>query len=104
MIVQEQPIIYLQPAQPIPAGRLWLGVTYEPYEGGGAYVTGIYDGSPAQAAGIEVGDVIAYIDGVAVDGVNLPTVVQQSDGDVVLEVLSGRTGDFLQAPVSLVVN
>jgi hypothetical protein len=100
ILAYSQPWVYLQPAQPIVVGQKWLGVTYEPYDGGGAYVTGIYEGSPAQQIGLEVGDVIVSIDGV--DAAQLPAVIQASPGTVTLQVLSGRTGDLVQQQVNLI--
>jgi PDZ domain-containing protein len=100
IIAYNRPWVYLQPAQPIVSGQKWLGVTFEPYDGGGAYVTGVYEGSPAQQVGLEVGDVIVSIDGV--DATNLGSVVQASDGNALLQVLSGRTGDLVQSRVNLI--
>lgn len=100
VISRNLPWVYLQPVQPIVSGQKWLGVTYDPYDGGGAYVTGIYEGSPAQQAGIEVGDVIVSLDGV--DATQLGSVVQASDGNVELQVLSGRTGELLSSRVNLI--
>ena len=99
-IASNQRWIYLQPAQPIVSGQKWLGVTYEPYDGGGAYVNGIYQGSPAQRVGLEVGDVIVSLDGV--DATQLGSVIQASNGNVVLQVLSGRTGGLVETPVNLI--
>lgn len=100
VIAYNQPWVYLQPTQPIVSGQKWLGVTFAPYEGGGAYITGIYEGSPAQAVGLEVGDVIVAVDGV--DASDLGNVLQASDGNVVLQVLSGRTGELVQTQVNLI--
>jgi hypothetical protein len=100
VIAYNQPWVYLQPTQPIVSGQKWLGVTFAPYDGGGAYITGIYEGSPAQAVGLEVGDVIVAVDGV--DASNLGNVLQASDGNVVLQVLSGRTGALVQSRVNLI--
>jgi predicted metalloprotease with PDZ domain len=93
-------LVYLQPPKPIVSGQKWLGVTHEPYDGGGAYITGIYEGSPAQAVGLEVGDVIVSVDGV--DATDLGKVIQASNGNVVLQVLSGRTGELVQSQVNLI--
>jgi hypothetical protein len=100
VIAYNQPWVYLQPPQPIVSGQKWLGVTYRPYDGGGAYISGIYQGSPAQAVGLEVGDVVVSLDGV--DATNLGNVLQASDGNVVLQVLSGRTGELVQSRVNLI--
>jgi hypothetical protein len=100
VIVQRQPVIYLQPRQPAAVGQKWLGVTYENYDGGGAYVTGIYQGSPAEQLGIEVGDVIVTIDGR--DATDLPRAIQASDGDITLQILRGRTGRLAQAQINII--
>ena len=100
IIANNRPWVYLQPVQPIASGQKWLGVTYEPYDGGGAYVNGIYEGSPAQQIGLEVGDVIVSLDGV--NATQLGSVIQASDGNVILQVLSGRTGDLVELPVNLI--
>lgn len=100
VIAYNQPWVYLQPTQPIVSGQKWLGIMFAPYEGGGAYITGIYEGSPAQAVGLEVGDVIVAVDGV--DASDLGNVLQASDGNVVLQVLSGRTGELVQTRVNLI--
>jgi hypothetical protein len=100
VIAYNQPWVYLQPTQRIVSGQKWLGVTFAPYDGGGAYITGIYEGSPAQAVGLEVGDVIVAVDGV--DATDLGNVLQASGGNVVLQVLSGRTGELVQSRVNLI--
>ena len=100
VIASNQPWVYLQPPKAIASGQKWLGVTHEPYDGGGAYITGVYEGSPAQAVGLEVGDVIESLDGV--DATDLGKVIQASRGTVTLRVLSGRTGDLVQQQVNLV--
>ena len=46
-----QPWYYMQPTWTIVPGQKWLGVTYEPYAGGGAYVTGVYENSPGAPGG-----------------------------------------------------
>jgi hypothetical protein len=99
VISQGQDVAYLQLTQPLTPGSNWLGVSYEPYGGGGAYVTGVYAGSPAQTAGIQVGDVIAYVDGV--DATQLPNIVRQANAEVEMQILSGRSGDFRNALVYL---
>jgi hypothetical protein len=100
VILYSQPWNYLRPVQPISVGQKWLGVTYEPYDGGGTYVTGIYEGSPAQHAGIEVGDVIVAINGI--DASDLPTTVRAAPDLATLQVLSGRTGELMQSQVNLI--
>ena len=100
IIVQRQPVVYLQPRQQIVVGQKWLGVTYEAYDGGGAYVTGIYRGSPAEQLGLEVGDVIVAIDGR--DATDLPRAIQDSNGDITLQVLRGRTGELAEAQVNII--
>jgi hypothetical protein len=91
---------YLEPVSTIVVGQKWLGVTYEPYEGGGAFVTGIYEGSPAQRVGLEVGDVIVAISGM--DATNLSVAVRAAPEIALLEVLSGRTGELVRAEVNLI--
>jgi membrane-associated protease RseP (regulator of RpoE activity) len=49
------------PHHPFEPIRPWLGVYYEMQETG-ALVTGILEGSPAQEAGLEVGDTITAVD------------------------------------------
>jgi hypothetical protein len=100
IIGSNRPWVYLQPLKTIAPGQKWLGVTHEPYDGGGAYITGVYEGSPAQAVGLEVGDVIVSLDGV--DATDLGKVIQASRGTVTLRVLSGRTGDLVQQQVNLI--
>ncbi len=100
IILYSQPWNYLRPVQPISVGQRWLSVTYEPYDGGGTYVTGIYEGSPAQQAGIEVGDVIVAIDGN--DASDLPAAVRTAPDLATLQVLSGRTGELMQSQVNLI--
>lgn len=100
ILVQRQPVIYLQPRQQAIVGQKWLGVTYDAYDGGGAYVTGIYEGSPAQQIGLEVGDVIVTVDGR--DATNLPRALQATDGNITLQVLRGRTGQLAQAQVNII--
>jgi len=101
VISHHEPWFYLQPATPIVSGRKWLGVTYAPYDGGGAYVSGIYQGSPAQQVGLEVGDVIASIDGR--DATDLGSAIQAANDVAQLQVLSGRTGDLVEGQVNLIV-
>lgn len=100
VISANRPWAYLPPPKSIASGQKWLGVTHEPYDGGGSYVTGVYEGSPAQAVGLEVGDVIVSLDGA--DATDLGKVIQASNGNVVLQVLSGRTGELVQSPVNLI--
>jgi predicted metalloprotease with PDZ domain len=95
------PWYYLQPTTPIVSGRKWLGVTYVNYDGGGAYVSGVYDGSPAQQVGLEVGDVIVSLDGI--DATDLPAAIQAANNVARLQVLSGRTGELVEGRVNLLV-
>ncbi|MCY2986782.1 MAG: PDZ domain-containing protein, partial [Planctomycetota bacterium] len=101
VITNNEPWYYLQPTTQVVSGRRWLGVTYLTYEGGGAYVSGVYEGSPAQQVGLEVGDVIVSIDGN--DASDLPAAIRAANDVANLQVLSGRTGELLQAPVNLLV-
>ena len=100
VILYSRPWTYLEPVQPIVVGQKWLGVTYEAYDGGGAYVTGIYEGSPAQRVGLEVGDVIISISGH--DATNLSAAVHAAPEIALLDVLSGRTGEVVRAEVNLI--
>jgi hypothetical protein len=94
-----QPWYYMQPTFTIAQGQKWLGVTYEPYDGRGAYVTGVYENSAGALAGLEVGDVIVSLNGA--DATNLPAAVQAAPNVVEMLVLSGRSGELVQTRVNL---
>ena len=99
IVASNQSLAYLQPPNPMISGQKRLGVTHEPYDGGGSFITGVYEGSPAQASGLEVGDVIVSLDGV--DATDLERVTEASNGTVVLQVLRGHTGELVQSQVNL---
>ena len=102
LILTRQPTaVYLPVAQPVASGRRWLGVTYEAYAGGGAFVTGVYEGSPAQAAGIVPGDVLLTLD--EYDATDLPSAVHASTDPVAVVVMDGRTGEVTQKDLFLTV-
>jgi len=71
------------PGAPQPQGRQLLGVAIEAADGGGVTVVRVASGSPADDAGLEVGDVITEVDGESVDG----------PADFVLAIRSNDPGD-----------
>ena len=101
LIVERPTIVYLPVVQPTPSGRRWLGVTFEPYDGGGVFVTGVYEGSPAQQAGIAPGDVILTLD--EYDATDLRAAVQASIDPVDVVVISGQNGEVSQRELILAV-
>jgi S1-C subfamily serine protease len=81
--------------------RAWLGVDGEPHEDG-ALVRSVKPTSPAEAAGVQAGDVIVALDGAAVASMSAVIVQMRSHrpGDVVRLGLQ-RGDDRLEVPVTL---
>ncbi len=85
-----------------PTTRPVLGVTVEEADGG-VSIAGVGEGSPAEDAGIEAGDVITAIDGESVDDIQaLITLLTENyrPGDTV-EVTLARDGDEQTVEVTL---
>ena len=92
--------------------QAWLGVALDTQaETAGALVTGIYPGSPAEAAGIEAGNVVVSLDGERISSARdlIDTVAERPPGaEVILELdtaegmesltvtLARRPGSFVQ--------
>jgi len=83
--------------------RAWLGAYVKPVTGDvvraakldsarGAYVTGVYDGGPADRAGIRARDVILEYDGRKVDSKNLPWIVASTGIGRTIQVVLWRDG------------
>jgi len=66
-----------------------VGLNVRPGEGGGAVVTGVYDDSPAQRAGVRTGDVIVEVDGRDVRRSPLEAIVRAIRGPEGTEVRVG---------------
>lgn len=70
-----------------------IGVRVEAAEDGRPRIVGVFDGSPAQAAGILLGDVISAVDGRTSTGVAMDTVLGWVRGEAGTEVkVSLQTG------------
>jgi S1-C subfamily serine protease len=97
-----------------PLARPWIGVYYEPLTpaiaderglnvdsgalvGGGPDDAGVVAGSPAEAAGLQVGDVIVAVDGERLDDGDLAqAVLPHKPGDVVtLRIVRGQSTEEL---------
>jgi S1-C subfamily serine protease len=80
-----------------------LGPAGEPAEESGALVTGVLDGTPAEKAGLEAGDVITAIDGRSVDSNDgLSTRLHgHHPGDKVKVTWTDTSGDSQSATVTL---
>lgn len=76
----------------------WMGVQLQPTDEGKASVLAVIDGSPAQAAGLEAGDVIERVDADEVESVEglVGLVQSRKAGDVVK--LRVRRGDKVLKP------
>ena len=102
----EAPVATRDATNPNPraAGRS-LGVSAEPVTIGqrtGMKVIGVHPDSPAQKAGIEVGDVIVAANGVAITGAeSLSAVVRKSGASLSLSVRDTRTGKDTPVEVKL---
>lgn len=81
-------------------GQAFLGIRFAEDESG-AKVTRVLPGSPADAAGLEVGDVITAMDGTAVTVDNLSEVVQshQAGDTVTINIL--RDGEAMELAAEL---
>jgi carboxyl-terminal processing protease len=81
-----------------------IGVRIEPDDSGLPRIDGVFDGSPAEAAGLVVGDVIVAVDGRSTDGVTMDEVAGWVRGEagttVELTIRPGTTGP--ERTVSLV--
>ena len=75
-------------AQKVP-GLVWTGVLVDGGAKPGAYVTNLYEGSPAAQAGLEVGDIITQIDGHPI----------RSRGEFFGWVAQGRDGQTIKVQV-----
>ena len=78
----------LKTAQKVP-GPVWTGVLVNSGAKPGAYVSNLYEGSPAALAGLEVGDIITHIDGNAI----------RSRGEFIGWVVQGREGQTIKVQV-----
>lgn len=78
----------LKTTQKVP-GPVWTGVVVDSGAKSGAYVTNLYEGSPAALAGLEVGDIITHIDGNAI----------HSRGEFIGWVVQGREGQTIKVQV-----
>jgi serine protease Do len=102
----EAPVATRDPSNPNQraAGRS-LGVSAEPVTVGlrtGMKVIGVHPGSPAQKAGIEVGDVIVAANGVPITGAeSLSAVVRKSGATLSLSVRDTRNGKDTPVEVKL---
>ncbi|HUW30826.1 MAG TPA: PQQ-binding-like beta-propeller repeat protein [Planctomycetota bacterium] len=84
----------------------WLGVQLPtvgmPREGGGAEITAVLPGTPADAAGLQRGDVILEFDGVKVDDTaGLIRVCGNTAAGSVVEVKVSRQNKIVSVPVTL---
>ncbi len=84
-----------------PQGRQLLGVAVEPADNGAA-VARVASGSPADDAGLEVGDVITEVDGETITGpVDLVTIIRSfEDGDEI-SITYERDGETTTVQVTL---
>jgi S1-C subfamily serine protease len=93
------------PKPTAPAAAKSLGISAEPVAVGrrtGMKVIRVEPGSPAQTAGIEVGDVIVAANGVAVTGVEvLSAVLKKSGSNLTLTVRDTRTGRDVPVEVKM---
>ena len=73
-----------------------IGVRIDPADDGRPLIVGVFDGSPAAAAGLRVGDVIETVDGRSTTGQDLDTVASWIRGEagtaVTITVRAGVTG------------
>lgn len=74
----------------VPTDVAYLGVLARDADTGGALVTRVVAGSPADSAGIHVGDVVVAVDGNPVDGI----------ADLAAEVRSRHPGDEITIGVT----
>jgi len=85
-------------------GYLGVGLEDRTDGGQGAVVTEVQDGTPADDVGIEVGDIVVAVDGVAVDGTAglIAAIRDRAPGDE-LTIELHRDGETLEVDVVLVV-
>jgi len=88
---------------PSPISRVFLGVAVARDNGtDGARVVEVVPGSPADDAGLEVGDVITAVDGSTVaDGSELVAAIQVHDPGDTVTITYGRDGSSSTATVEL---
>jgi len=91
------------PAPPSPISRVFLGVAVARESGtDGAVVIGVDPGSPADEAGLEVGDVITAVDSSTVaDGSELAELIQDHDVGDTVTITYSRAGSSSTASVEL---
>jgi membrane-associated protease RseP (regulator of RpoE activity) len=91
------------PPAPTPTSRVYLGVAVARESGtDGARVTQVVSGSPADEAGLEVGDVITAVDGTTVaDATELATAIQDHDAGDTVTITYDRDGAVATATVEL---
>jgi S1-C subfamily serine protease len=93
------------PTAPATAARRPLGISAQPVQVGqrtAMKVTKVTQGSPAQEAGIEAGDVIVSANGVAITGPEaLSAVIRKAGSNVTLTVRDTRTGKDVPVEVKL---
>ncbi len=82
----------------------YLGVTGEPVESGqaGAFITEVQPGTGAEAAGLEVGDLVIEMEGVPIQGIDdLASQVRRYRPGTIVEVVVVRDGSELAFDVTL---
>jgi len=89
--------------EPRPEGFLGVSLDDRTDGGQGALITDVDDGSPAEGAGIEVGDVVVGIDDAAIEGSAglIAAIRDHSPGDAVAVVVV-RDGEEQTLDVTLV--
>ena len=92
-----------RPTPPSPTSRVFLGVAVARESGtDGARVVEVVPGSPADDAGLEVGDVITAVDGSTVaDGSELAAAIQDHGPGDTVTITYGRDGSSSTATVTL---
>ena len=84
-----------------PQGRQLLGVAVEDGDGG-ATVVRVTGGSPADDAGLEVGDVITEVDGDAIEGAaDLVAAIRSHESGDEIRITYERDGESTTVPVTL---
>jgi predicted metalloprotease with PDZ domain len=78
--------------------RRWLGARWATGE---ARLTHVFDGGPAQAAGLSAGDVIIAWNGLKVTGANLQALIDRSAADTAVRVLAFRRDELMQFEVRI---
>jgi putative serine protease PepD len=83
-------------------GSPWLGVDTQAIPGGGAFVSSVISGGPADDAGIQVGDVIAAINGQPVSGpASITSLINPMAVGAQVTIAIERGGQLLQLEVTL---